>query len=95
MTGGDSQNPEGTTTILEDVADSTGSIAQRKTRSQSRGAGLGGSVQSFTATIDHMSLVTAMSRMNENSAGNLDKEFQPKWDFKVEPWTDFRHKVEI
>ena len=36
-----------------------------------------------------------MSRMSENSAGNLDKGVQPKWDFQVEPWTDFQHKVEI
>ena len=42
-----------------------------------------------------MSLATAMSHMNENCAGNLDKGVQPKWDFKVEPWTDFQHKVEI
>ena len=33
-------------------------------------------VQSITATIDRMSLATAMSRMNENSAGNLDKGVQ-------------------
>ena len=42
-----------------------------------------------------MSLATAMSRMNENSAGNLDNVVQPKCDFKVEPWTDFQHKVEV
>ena len=42
-----------------------------------------------------MSLATEMSRMNENSAGNLDKGVKPKCDFKVEPWTDFQHKVEI
>ena len=52
-------------------------------------------VQSNSATIDHMSLATATSRPNENSAGNLDKEVQPKWDVKVEPWTAFQHKVEI
>ena len=94
MNGGDCQNP-GTTPIPEDVADSTGDASQRKTRSQSRGAGPSGSVQSITATIDHMSLATAMSQKNENSAGNLDKGVQPKWDFKVEPWTDFQHKGEI
>ena len=33
--------------------------------------------------------------MNENSAGNLDKVVQPKWDFKLHPRTDFQHKVEI
>ena len=37
MTGGDSQNPGGTTPIPEDVADSTGHAGQRKTRSQPSG----------------------------------------------------------
>ena len=95
MTGGESQNPDGTTPIPEDIADSTGDTGQRRTQSQSRNPRPSGSVHSITATIDHMSLVTAMSRMNENSSGNLDKGVQPKWNFKVEPWTDFQHKVEI
>ena len=95
MAGGESQNPEGRTPFPKDVADSTGDAGQRMTRSQSRNAGPSGSLQSITATIDHMSLATAMSRMNENSAGSLDKGVQPKWDFKVEAWTDFQHKVEI
>ena len=42
-----------------------------------------------------MSVATAISRMNESSACNLDKGRQPKWDFTVEPWSDFQHKVEI
>ena len=33
--------------------------------------------------------------MNVNSAGNLDKGVQPKWDFKVQLWIDFQHNVEI
>ena len=78
MAGGESQNPDGTTPIPEDVADSTGDTGQRRTRSKSRNPGPSGSVQSITATIDHMSIATAMSRMNENSAGNLDKVVQPK-----------------
>ena len=93
MTGGDSQNPGGTTLIPEDVADSTGNAGQR--RITGRRSGPSGSVQSIATTIDHMSLATAMSRMNENSAGNFDKGVQPKWDFKVEPRTDFQHKAEI
>ena len=36
-----------------------------------------------------------MSRMNDSSAGNLDKGVQPKWDFIVEPCTDFHYKVEV
>ena len=95
MTGGESQKPDGTTPIPEDVARSTGDAGQRRTRSQSRNAGPSGSVQSITATIYHMSLATAMSHMNENSAGNLDNGVQPKWDFQVETWTDFQRKVEI
>ena len=85
MTGSESQNPDGTTPVPEDIADSTGDTGQGRTRSQSRNPGPSGSVQSITATIDRMSLATAMSRMNENNAGNLDKGVQPKWDFKVEP----------
>ena len=95
MAGGESENPDGTTPNPEDVADSTGDAGQRRTRSQSRVPGPSGSVQPITATIDHMSLATAMSRMKESSVGNRDKGVQPKWDFKVEPWTDFQHKVEI
>ena len=89
MIGGDSQNPDGTTPTPEDIADSTGDAGQRRTRSQSRNAGPSDSVQSITATIDHMSLATVMSRMNENSAENLDKGVQPKWDFKPEPSAGF------
>ena len=95
MTRGHSQNPGETTPSPEDVADSSGDAGQRKTRSQSRGASPSGSVQSITTTIDNVSLVTAMSRMNDSSAGNLDKGVQPRWDFKGAPWTDFQHKVEI
>ena len=95
MTGTESHNTDGTTPIPEDIADSTRDTGQRRTRSQSRNPGPSGSVQSITATIAHMSLATAMSRMNENSAGNLNKGVQPKWDFKVESWTHFQHKVEI
>ena len=95
MTGGDSQNPGGSTPILDEVADFTGEAGQRETRSQSRGAAPSSVVQSIAATIDHITLAIAMSRMNENSAGNINKGVQPKWDFKVEPWTDFQHKVEI
>ena len=72
MTGGGSQNPDGTTPIPEDVADSTGDAGQCRMRSQSRNTGPSGSIQSITATMDHLSLAAAMSRMNESSAGNLD-----------------------
>ena len=73
MTGGDSQNPRGSTLVHDEVDDSTGDARQRTTRSQQRGAGPSSSVQSITATIYHMSLATAMSQMNENGAGHLDK----------------------
>ena len=89
MTGGDTQNPGGSTPIPDEVANSTGDAGQRKTRSQSRSASPSSSVQSIAATIYCMSLATAMSRMKENSAGNLDKGVQAKWDFQVELWTDF------
>ena len=95
MTGGDSENPGGSTPVHDEVADSTSDAVQRNTRSQSRSAGSSSGVQSITATINHTSLATAMSRMKDNSAGNHDKGVQPKWDFKVEACTDFQHKVEI
>ena len=76
MSGGESQKPDGTTPIPEDIADSTGDAGQCRTRSQSRNAGPSGTVQSITATIDHTSLATAMSHMNLKSSGNLDKGVQ-------------------
>ena len=51
--------------------------------------------QSVNATIDYHSRGTAMSRLNDDSASNLKKEPQPKWDFKTETFVDRRHKVEI
>ena len=50
--------------------------------------------QSVTATIDYHSLATAMSRLNDDSASNLEKGTQPKWDFKTETFVDWQHKVE-
>ena len=52
--------------------------------------------QSVTATIDYQSLATAMSRINDDSASNLEKGAQPNWDFKQETFIDYwQHKVEI
>ena len=51
--------------------------------------------QSVTATIDYHSLATAMSRLNDDSASNLQKGTQPKWDFKTETFVDRQHKGEI
>ena len=51
--------------------------------------------QSVTATIDYRSLATAMSRLNGDSASNLEKGTQSKWDFKHETFVDWQHKVEI
>ena len=36
-----------------------------------------------------------MSRLNDDSASNLEKSTQPKWDFKTEIFVDWQHKVEI
>ena len=38
--------------------------------------------QSVTATIDYHTLESAMSRLNDDSASNVEKGTQPKWDFK-------------
>ena len=51
--------------------------------------------QSVTATIDYQSLATAMSCLNDDSASNLEKGTQLKWDFKTETFVDWQHKVEI
>ena len=47
----------------------------------------------MTASIDYNSL--AMPRLNDDSASNIEKGTQPKWDFKVETFVDCRNKVEI
>ena len=49
----------------------------------------------MTATIDYHSLATAMSRLNDHSASNLQNGTQPKCDFKTETFVDWQHKVEI
>ena len=49
----------------------------------------------MTAFIDYHSLVTAMSRLNDDSARNLVKGTQPKWDFKTETFVDWQNKVVI
>ena len=36
-----------------------------------------------------------MSRLNDDSAGNIEKGLQPKWDFKVETFVDWQNKVDI
>ena len=51
--------------------------------------------QSVTAIIDYHSLATAMSRQNDDSASNLEKGIQPKWDITTETFVDWQHKVEI
>ena len=48
--------------------------------------------QSVTATIDYHSLATAMSRLINDNASNLEKITQPKWDFKAETFVDWQHK---
>ena len=49
----------------------------------------------MTASIDYHSLATAMSRLNDNSARNIEKGTQPKLDFKSGTFVDWQRKVEI
>ena len=49
--------------------------------------------QSATASIDYHSLATAMSRLNDDSASNIEKGTQPNWDFKVETFVDWQNKL--
>ena len=51
--------------------------------------------QSTPASIDYHSLAAAMSRLNDDSASNIEKDTQPKWDFKTETFVDWQHKVKI
>ena len=64
MTGGASQNSGGSTPVHDEITVSDGDAGLRKTRSRSHSAGSSSDVQSIKATIDYMSLATAMSRMN-------------------------------
>ena len=51
--------------------------------------------QSVTATIAYHSLATATSRLSDESASNLEKGTQPKWDFNTETFVDWQHRIEI
>ena len=63
--------------------------AANRTQAASQGA------QSATASIDYHSLVAGMSRLNDDSARNIKKGLQPKWDFKVETFFDWQNTVDI
>ena len=52
-------------------------------------------VQSVTVIIDYNSLATATSRLNDDSASNVEKGTQPKWDLKNETIVEWQHMVEI
>ena len=49
----------------------------------------------MTATMNYHSLATPMSRINDDSASNLEKGTQPKRDFKTETFVNWQHKVEM
>ena len=59
------------------VAAATAQSAANRAQAASQGA------MSATASIDYHSLATAMSRLNDDSASNIEKGTQPQWDFKV------------
>ena len=65
-----------------------------RTRSQTRSVG-NAVAASVTVTIGYESLAIAMSRINEDSASNLEKGTQPKRNFKIETFVDWEHKVEV
>ena len=75
------------------VAAAAAAAAQAKAANPAPAASQG--AQPVTATIDYHSLATAMSRLNDDRASNLEKGTQPKWDFKTETFVDWQHKVEI
>ena len=45
--------------------------------------------------MDYHSLAIAMSRLNDDSANNLENGTRPKWNSKIETFIDWHHKVEI
>ena len=76
---------QGPTTRQHSAADAMANAAAAATAAAARAAATrvpaaSQGTQSVTATIDYHSLATAMSRINDNSANNLEKGTQPKWD---------------
>ena len=51
--------------------------------------------QSTPASTDYHSLATAMSRLNDDTAINIEKGTLPQWDFKTETFVDWQHMVAI
>ena len=49
----------------------------------------------MTASIDYHSLATAMPRLNDDSASNIEKGTQSKWDFKVETFVDWQNILQL
>ena len=79
--------------MAQAAATTPAAAAQAAPATPAPAASLG--AQSVTATIDYHSLAIATSRLNDDSASNLEKGTQPKWDFKTETFVDWQHKVEI
>ena len=74
---------------VDAMAQAAAAAAANPSPSASQGA------QSVTATINYHSLATAMSRLNDDSANNLEKGTQPKWDLNTETFVDWQHQVEM
>ena len=89
---------QGPTTRQQSTVDAMAQAAAAAAASQAaanRAQAASKGAQSATASIDYHSLATAMSRLNDDSASNIEKGTQPKWDFKVETFVDWQNKVEI
>ena len=78
--------------MVQAAAAPTAAAAQAAAANPAPAASQG--AQSVSATIDYHSLAIAMSRLNDDSASNLLKGTQPKWDFKTETFVDWQHKIE-
>ena len=103
VTSGSNVNPpdtgrQGPTTRQQSTADTLAQAAAAPAAAQAaanRAQAASQGAQSATSSIDYHSLATAMSRLNDDSARNIEKGTQPKWDFKVETFVDWQNKVEI
>ena len=89
---------QGPTTRQQSTADAIAQAAAAAAAMQAaanRALAASQGAQSASASIDYHSLATAMSRLNDDSASNIEKGLQPKWDFKVETFVDWQNKLDI
>ena len=86
---GPTTRQQSTAGAMAQAAAAAAAVQAAVTRAQGASQG----AEFVTASIDYHSLATAMSRLNDDSASNIEKGTQPKWDFEVEAFVDWQNKV--